>query len=214
MVLLLKRNRSKKPEKGGEALSTEQRLSGMNEVSPNKPEHLIIETTTHTAEEMRKAREELKRLTIERDIIVAGMKHIYEAETKGKIDAATKDEMIGKYKNDLGRLDEELAARKRITEAQDLKTEREQLIIRLKEIDQQLEPYNSIDPHVATQNLDTPLSPLTEADSLTVVESHNRFHKERERQIDVRQRAEERVEAIRAEVLQAMERLERIEAEG
>lgn len=88
------------------------------------------------------------------------------------------------------------------------------MISRLKEIDQQLERHDSPDRLTATQNLHTPLEPQTEIGRQNAVELHNPIGKEQEERINVRLKAEERIDAIRAEVLQAMERLERIEAEG
>lgn len=119
MMLLLKRNGRKNLEKRQETLSMEHPSFDTNEVLPDKSEHSLTGIISHTSEEISQAREELKRFTVERDIIAAGLKHIYEAEAKGTIDVATRDEMIRKYKTDLRRMDEELAARKRITQLQD-----------------------------------------------------------------------------------------------
>ncbi len=171
---------------------------------------LRINTTTDS---ITVAREELKRLTLERDIVTMGLKSVYEAETKGAISKRTKDQMTEKLKADLKGLDQEISGRRRLTEAFDLRIEREQLTGRLKEIDERLKQCELVGPPIGIPDCSTPGSVLGDKQTGSPTKE-NLAEKQIEDRARARPKVEDRIDAIRADVLQAMERLERMDAEG
>ncbi len=210
LSLLLKFKRGNaKPDPEGEDLSS----SYIGKKLPVKQNVDIVPHTDVSINAIQTAKEEIKRLTLERDIVSMGLRSVYEAEAKGAINRKTKDQMLEKLKADLKRLDEDISSRKKLTEAFDLKMEREQLTSRLREIDKRLVQFDSAGAQIQTPNHhDTNLvleDKQAEAQEKEIsVENHD------EDRVKTRLRVDERIDAIRADVLQAIERLERMEAEG
>lgn len=160
-----------------------------------------------------KAREELRVLTLEREILGGALTTIYESETKGILTEKERDQLLGKYKADLKRLEENIGQRQRIVDLYGLETAREDL---LKSFREKLDEINA---KIEGLRPGSPSSPPTapEKSGNTAARKSTETaapEKEKAAREETKSKAEKRIEAIREEVLKAMERLEQIEAEG
>jgi len=170
-------------------------------------------------DEIEKAREELRVLNLRRQVTASAMTTIFEVEAQGKISRVSRDRLVEEYKAQLRALDEQIAERRKITELSDLLGERQELVKsfeqRLVEIDERLRQLNarpdSISPTSPLGNLPQEatkmMDPATPLGDINCVEESKPKEK-------AKSRAEERIDAIREEVLKALERLEQIESEG
>ncbi len=170
-------------------------------------------------DEIEKAREELKVLNLQRQVTTSAMTTIFEAEAQGKISGVSRDRLVEEFKAQLKALDEQIDERKKITELSDLLSERQELVKsfeqRLIEIDERLCQLNaqadliSSIPPVGNPSQEPAemMNPTTPLGGSNCVEESKPKEK-------ARSRAEERIDAIREEVLKALERLEQIESEA
>src|SRR5712692_3933700 len=175
---------------------------------------------TVTESDIAKARNKLRVANLERDIIGDALTKIYEAEAKGTINEPEKNQMIQPYKNDLKRVDGEIDTYKKTVDLYELETAKEDLFKRFQEtfLDiqariEKIRPSLNLSTLVETKPAESnqvqaktePADPTTE---------ENPPPKEKPPREKARNKAEEKIETIREEVLKAMERLEQIETEG
>jgi hypothetical protein len=174
---------------------------------------------TVTESDIAKARNRLRVANLERDIIGDALTKIYEAETKGTINEPEKNQMIQPYKNDLKRVDAEIDTYKKTVDLYELEAAKEDLFKRFQEtfLDiqariEKIRPSLNLPASTETKPVEPkPVSPKTESTELT---DENAPPKEKPPREKARNKAEEKIETIREEVLKAMERLEQIETEG
>jgi len=172
--------------------------------------------------DLQRARGDLKILSIERDIVSAALTTIYEAEAKGILTENERNHLLGRYKDDLKRLERKIAEAQKIIDLYELEKAREDLLKnfseKIGEIDSKinaLRPAVGLPPSQAGEQKPEASTPSeTEATgaqdaSGAVAAKEKTQPKERPKS-----KAEQRLEEIREEVLRAMERLEQIEAEG
>ena len=172
---------------------------------------------TVNSTDVSRARDRLRLANLERDIIGDALTKIYEAESKGQINEGEKNQLLQRYKTDLKRVDSEIDTHKKTVDLFDLESAKEDLLKsfheKMLEIDLRI---SQIKPTVAlTQNPKTAQQlaepAKTEATPGTQPAAPAKEKPVRERQ---KNKAEEHIDAIREEVLKAMERLEQIESEG
>jgi len=171
----------------------------------------------HPDEKIVKAREEQKALELQRQLATSALKAVFEAEAQGKLSLNSRDSLIEFYKTQLKALDEQIAERRKITELSDLLVEREELLNsfqqRIAEIDKKLRQHNyEPQPTRSTISVETTLQDM-KPESLTTESKEGAVSEEKPLE-KAQNRTEERIEAIREEVLKAIERLEKIESEG
>ena len=170
---------------------------------------------TITSIDVSRSRDRLRLASLERDIIGDALTKIYEAETRGQINDSEKNQLLQRYKTDLKRVDGEIDTYKRTVDLYELESAKEDLLKsfqeKMLEIDLKI---SQIRPTVATP-IETsgkpPDSSKTDAPSTPPPPNPP---KERPPKEKPKNKAEERLETIREEVLKAMERLEQIETEG
>lgn len=182
-----------------------------------------LESSRSTSEEaVNRAREALKVLKVERQIIGTALTTIYESHAKGLINQTERDRLVEKYKVDLASLEKSIGENQRIVDLFDLESEREELVrnfnTKLAEIDAQVKTLKS------GGSLNRSQKPMqgNEKKSNTHENESKKEHTSQEQaskkssESDEQQitDAEKRIEQIRAEILQAMDRLEQIESEG
>jgi hypothetical protein len=191
---------------------------------PPEPERIIplpnlsgtnIETPPiASSEALTRARDTLKILRLEKQILGSAVTTIYESQSKGLISEAERDQMLEKYKIDLKRLEKGIEENQQIVELHDLQVERDELVknfeSKLAAIDSRLKGLKSGAPMEGGQidgsrdhggqgngTVDPPaLESQVNPDRQTTSDS------------------EKRIEQIREEILRAMDRLEQIETEG
>ncbi len=172
--------------------------------------------------DLQRAREDLKLLSVERDIVSAALTTIYEAEAKGILTENERTRLLGRYKDDLKRLEQKIAEEQKIIDLYELEKAREDLLknfsAKISEIDSKinaLRPAPGIAPSQPQEQKpegSTPSGTET-AESASASEAAAAKEKTQTRERP-KSKAEQRLEEIREEVLRAMERLEQIEAEG
>ena len=173
---------------------------------------------TVTANDLGKARDRLRLASLERDIIGNALTTIYEAEAKGQLSETERNQLTQRYKNDLKRVNGEIDTNKKVVNLHELESAKEDLLKsfheKLMEIDLRI---NQIKPSLS--NLPsaediivktTPATPKPDSEPAPAQPAQNK-EKPKEKP---KNKAEESLEAIREEVLKAMERLEQIETEG
>src|SRR3989449_6708084 len=171
---------------------------------------------TITSTDISRSRDRLRLASLERDIIGDALTKIYEAETRGQINDTEKNQLLQRYKTDLKRVDSEIDTQKRTVDLYELESAKEDLLKsfqeKMLEIDLKI---SQIRPTVIATSEAIPPKPSeppkneTSPTPPTANPPKERPSKERPKN-----KAEERLETIREEVLKAMERLEQIETEG
>jgi len=175
---------------------------------------------TVTEPDIAKARNKLRVANLERDIIGDALTKIYEAEAKGTINETEKNQMIQPYKNDLKRVDGEIDTYKKTVDLYELESAKEDLFKRFQEtfldIQARIEKIRpSINLPSLTETNPAELKPApAKTESADPTTEENSPPKEKPPREKARNKAEEKIETIREEVLKAMERLEQIETEG
>ena len=175
-----------------------------------------LRKTVNTTD-LSKARDRLRLASLERDIIGDALTKIYEAEAKGQINEDEKNQLLQRYKSDLKRVDGEIDAHKKTVDLFELESAKEDLLKsfneKMLEIDLKI---SQIKPTVAlTRELNTASQPTEPAKTEPAPAAQPIVPvKEKPARERPKNKAEEHLDAIREEVLKAMERLEQIESEG
>src|SRR5947209_6217409 len=191
--------------------------SAMRKLEPFPIPDTIRKTVSET--DIAKARNKLRVANLERDIIGDALTKIYEAEAKGTINEPEKNQMIQPYKNDLKRVDAEIDTYKKTVDLYELEAAKEDLFKRFQEtfldIQARIEKIRpSLNLPTSTETKPTEPNPAPTKTEPTEPIEQNAPPKEKPPREKARNKAEEKIETIREEVLKAMERLEQIETEG
>jgi len=170
---------------------------------------------TITSTDVSRSRDRLRLASLERDIIGDALTKIYEAETRGQINDSEKNQLLQRYKTDLKRVDSEIDTHKKTVDLYELESAKEDLLKsfqeKMLEIDLKI---SQIRPTVTTTLETTPKSLEALKTETSAAPTPANPPKERPPKEKPKNKAEERLETIREEVLKAMERLEQIETEG
>ncbi len=180
---------------------------------------ILRKTITET--DMAKARDHLRISSLERDIIGDAMTRIYEAEAKGQLTETERNQMVQRYKADLKQVDGEIDTYKKVVDLHELESAKEDLLKsfheKLMEIDLRISQIKPAIQQLSTtepRNSNPASPPPAKAENTASTPGQASPAKEKPPREKPKNKAEERLEAIREEVLQAMERLEQIETEG
>jgi hypothetical protein len=167
-----------------------------------------------SVESVDQAKNALKVLKLERQIIGSAVTTIYESHSKGVISQAERDLMLEKYKVDLNRLEKSIDENQRVVDLHDLELEREQIIksfnAKLAEIDAKLGNLKS-GSTIQKTTKGTADGEKSNRASQEDNPSHASANNDPLPQVSD---SEKRIEQIREEIQQAMDRLEQIETEG
>src|SRR5712692_11200610 len=174
---------------------------------------------TVTEYDVGKAKDHLRIASLERDIIGGALTTIYEAEARGQVNESERTQLLQHYRVDLKRVDGEIDTYKKVVDLHELESAKEDLLKsfheKLMEIDariNQIKPaLSQLPPMEENLSQSPPTLPKPEPGPNQAQTPQNKEKTPREKP---KNKAEERLEAIREEVLQAMERLEQIETEG
>jgi hypothetical protein len=171
---------------------------------------------TITSSDVSRSRDKLRLASLERDIIGDALTKIYEAETRGQINDSEKNQLLQRYKTDLKRVDGEIDTHKRMVDLYELESAKEDLLKsfqeKMLEIDLKISQIRPTVSTTAVESAPKPTEPPKTETSPTPPSTSP--PKERPAKERPKNKAEERLETIREEVLKAMERLEQIETEG
>jgi hypothetical protein len=175
---------------------------------------------TVTGQDVGKARDHLRIAGLERDIISGAMTTIYEAEAKGHINEGERNQLVQRYKVDLKRIDSEIETFKNVVDLHELESAKEDLLKsfqeKLLEIDERInkiKPFLTQLPEMEARTPPPTTTPPKPDETNTPANPPANKEKAPPKE-RAKNKAEERLDAIREEVLKAMERLEQIETEG
>jgi hypothetical protein len=159
------------------------------------------------------ARDELRILQLQHKIVSFALTTIHESHAKGTLSDQERDQLLERYKPDLEILEEKIARHQRTVDLYELEQERKRLLKeyqeRLSEIENKIKELRSgarirsLMHEVDAKELALPKAESGPESGSRTVESDK-----------ARNETEKRIEAIREEVLRAMERLEQIESEA
>ena len=180
---------------------------------PNMSSSSLDTKPTTSVEAVDKAREALKVLKLERQIVGSAVTTIYESHSKGVISEAERDRMLEKYKVDLRRLELGIEENRQVVEMHDLEVEREEVIrsfnAKMAEIDAKLRSLKSGSP-AQKQDKQSPGQGSSNHQTQNSADAASDNDPVQPAVGD----SEKRIEQIREEILKAMDRLEQIETEG
>lgn len=180
---------------------------------PNLSGSSLDTQPTTPIETVNNAREALKVLKLERQILGSAVTTIYESHSKGVISEAERDRMLEKYKVDLKRLEKGIQENQQIVDLHDLEVEREELIrgfkTKLADIDAKLRELKSGTP-IQKPDKATSGGRSADEDRQTSQDQGTKSNPDQQAVIE----SENRIQLIREEILKAMDRLEQIETEG
>jgi hypothetical protein len=171
-----------------------------------------------TESDASRSREVLKVLKLEREIIGTALTTIYESAIQEIITRDERDRLLDKYSSDLKTLESRISEHQRIVDTFDLESARKELLLsyreKMFEIDKKLTDLRS--------GVTAVPSPTTGSTSHQVVTPNETIQATPQSDFnaggiglqDAKARTEKKIEAIKEEVLKAMERLEQIESEG
>ena len=188
------------------------------DVSESTPESNPEAESRVSEADVSRSREALKVLKLEREIIGTALTTIYESEIQGIITREERDRLVDKYSSDLKTLESRISDSQRIVDTFDLESARKELLLsfreKISEIDRKLADLRS-----GAETVQFPL-PEISSDRVSGPPEPRETLPHAEPKLtgtglqDAKNRTEKKIEAIREEVLKAMERLEQIESEG
>jgi len=189
-----------------------QSLSVPSDEASSKIEQAVNES------EASRSREILKVLTLEREIIGTSLTTIYESEVQGIITREERDRLVDKYSADLKQLESRISEHQRVVDMFDLESAKKELLQSFREKMSEIE-RKLVDLRSGAAAPALPATEVRSSQSVTPPETTDSgadsagSTKPTELQ-DAKTKTEKKIEAIREEVLKAMERLEQIESEG
>lgn len=205
------------------------------ETSPSKEEKPTIPST-----EANKVQEDLQILTLEREIVAYALTRLFEAEAEGKITKEHRLELLDKYKAEMKQLEQRINRNETILKLHELEGTQTDLVQsfnnRLSQINKEIDtlrgilgftsPVESQQTQAKTPSpppsAEQPQSkPSKESESSTTKASSETKDKKQETDTprvssrrNPKTETEQKLEAIQEEVLKALDRLERLEAES
>lgn len=163
-----------------------------------------------TLDEARKARDKLRMMDLEREILSYAIRHLYEAQAEGKISEEERERLAHRYKSRMMGIKETISRSESIVALHELEAMREDLAKlfseRFDEISKKVEEVRS---HIEVKPVveEVPIAPPAPPKKV-------KRRVRRRRPPTRKTRAEERIEEIRAEVEKVLARLEQIEVEA
>jgi len=179
---------------------------------------------TVSGEDVQKAEDDLRILSIEKEIASYALTRLYEAQAEGKITEKDKEKLLGKYKDEMSALEKRINDKQMVVRLHELETTQADLVKlfqeKFDEINRNIENIRSTLGIVSKPPQKEPEPKKEETppkekpkDTEEVVEEAKEKAPPRPRS-PPKSKAEEKVEAIQQEVLKILERLEKQEAEG
>ena len=190
---------------------------------PTIPQVSLDASRSTSMEAATQARDALKVLKLERQILGTALTTIYESHSKGLISQVERDRLLEKYKVDLSSLEKAIGENERVVDLFDLESSREELLktfkAKLAEIDAQVKTLKSGGSLNAQSRKSGQEGEASNPGANRDGERKGKDEPAKEKRSSESDQqqitdAEKRVEQIRDEILKAMDRLEQIEAEG
>ena len=179
---------------------------------------------TVTSDEAKKAKDELRALDLEREILSFAIRRLYEAQAEGKITEEERERLASHYKSRMMHVRDTIARSESVVALHELEAMQEDLVKlfsdRFDELGKKVEEMRNTLQLKATEEEEetrVPTAP-TPTESLTEAEPEEKekkkVHKKPAPTPPRKTDAEKRIDEIKAEVEKVLERLGQIEVEG
>lgn len=206
-----------KRRKKGEAFSVKETLekTGLGftayEGFPFKVQHSVA------FEEAKRAREELRMLALEREILSDAIRRLYEAHAEGKITEEEREKLSQHYKERMMKVRDAISKNESIVALHELESMQEDLIKlfneRFDELNSKIEELRSrVEIKPIKEIAPTPISTPTRAKAPSPTKKTKQ--RTRKKRVPKKTEAEKRIEHIRAEIEKVLERLGQMEIEA
>jgi len=175
--------------------------------------------TSITEDQANVAQQELKALTIEKEILSYALTHLYESESQGKLAESDRERLVAKYGEQMKGLDERIRKSQMIVDLHDLEKSQIEWIRTFQEkygdMTKKIEEIRQVIGVVSKAESEKAVSEaLKKGDERPKERARKPSTETKEEPRPPKSKADERVEEIRAEVLKELERLEQIETEA
>ncbi len=178
-------------------------------VSPTSP----IKPPTIPEEEVKSAKQEVKTLLLEKDLLSSAITRVFELEAQGQISKDERDLLVKKYKTQLEEVDKKLENLELIIEVSELENLRSELVSllskKIDEVDKKLEK--------AISRLDIqkpkPLQQLPTSEKVISSATTQPAKVEKRSSRPLESSIERELKRYREEILKALEKLEQIDVE-
>jgi hypothetical protein len=187
-----------------------------------------------TRDDVQKAEEDLRILSVEREIVSYALTRLFEAQAEGKITEKDKDKLLGKYKVEMSALEKQMNDKQMVVKLHELESTQADLIKlfqdKFEEINRNIETIRTnlglqtqpaVTPPPSTAQVKETSEPKAEQ---TAQEAEDKTNDEKTQgdkeksppkpKTPAKSKAEEKVEVIQQEVLKILERLEKQDVEG
>jgi len=175
---------------------------------------------TITVDEAKKAKDELKTLDLEREILSFAIRRLYEAQAEGKITEEERERLAQWYKSRMMEVRDTIARSESVVALHELETMQEDLVKlfseRFDELTKKVEEMRTqLQPKPAEEETLVSAAPSPTAEPAAESEKEKKKMRKRPAPTPPRKtEAEKRIEEIKAEVEKVLERLGQIEVEG
>lgn len=176
---------------------------------------------TVTIEQATKAKDELRTLDLEREILSYAIRRLYEAQAEGKITEEERELLAHRYKSRMMKIRDHVSRSESVVALHELEAMQEDLVKlfseRFDDLSKKVEEMRTkLEIKPATEELPVPVAaPMAAAEPTEEVEKEKKKARKRPPSpAPPKTEAEKRIEEIRAEVEKVLERLGQIEVEG
>ncbi len=173
-------------------------------------------------EEAKEAKDELRTLSLEREILSDAIRHLYEAHAEGKITEEEREQLAKRYKSRMMSVKEAIDDNESVVALHELEAMQEDLLKlfddRFEDLNAKIETLRSrVGLEMKETIVPTPISIPTQIEAETTekapLKKPRRKPSSKSPQKSRKTEAEERIEKIRTEVEKVLDRLEQMEVE-
>ena len=183
-----------------------------------KTEHSV------TTDEAKKAKEDLRTLDLEREILSFAIRRLYEAQAEGKINEGEREQLAASYKSRMMQVRDTIARSQSVVALHELEAMQDDLVKlfsdRFDELGKKVEELRTQLQLKAAEEEETivPTAPTPELEPEIEAEPEEKAKKKGRKKAPPepsrKTEAEKRIDEIKAEVEKVLERLGQIEVEG
>jgi hypothetical protein len=165
-------------------------------------------------EDVKTAEEDLRILSVEKEIVSFALTRLYEAQAEGKITEGDKTRLLGKYKEEMDKLEKNISNKQMVVRLHELESTQADLVRLFQD------KFNEITRNIDTIRTDLglipkPTPPKEEAPPEALSKEKKPEEKPPQKpRTPPKSKAEEKIANIQQEVLKILERLEKQETEG
>ncbi len=187
-----------------------------------------------TRDDVQEAEEDLRILSVEREIVSYALTRLFEAQAEGKITEKDKDKLLGKYKVEMSALEKQMNDKQMVVKLHELESTQADLIKlfqdKFEEINRNIETIRTnlglqVQPVITSPPSTAQEKEASETKAEQAAQETEGKTNDEKTQGDkdksppkprapAKSKAEEKVETIQQEVLKILERLEKQDAEG